>query len=56
MKSPDYITHEEIRLRASELWQRAGQPQGRDTEFWLAAEHELRREHDAVLARSGTPE
>lgn len=53
MKSPDYITHEEVRQRARELWQRAGSPKDRDAEFWLAAEQELRDEREAVHARTG---
>ena len=32
---------EETRRRAHELWQEAGQPVGRDLEFWLRAEREL---------------
>jgi hypothetical protein len=33
---------EEIGARARELWQLAGSPPGRDLEFWLGAEQELR--------------
>ncbi|WP_445217047.1 DUF2934 domain-containing protein [Bradyrhizobium sp. Pa8] len=32
---------EQIRMRAHELWERAGRPGGRDLEFWLSAEREL---------------
>jgi hypothetical protein len=46
MNSPDYITHEEIRARAQQLWERAGRPEGRDEEHWLAAEKELQGERD----------
>jgi hypothetical protein len=35
-------TDEEIRTRAHQLWERAGKPQGREEEFWHAAEQELR--------------
>jgi Protein of unknown function (DUF2934) len=35
---------EEIRARARELWEHNGRPAGRDLEFWLQAEAEL-REH-----------
>jgi len=37
--------YDEISLRAYQLWQREGQPVGRDQEIWLAAEQELREEH-----------
>ncbi len=34
-------THEEITQRAQEIWQRYGNPGGRDTEIWLEAERQL---------------
>jgi hypothetical protein len=34
---------EEIRARARELWEQHGRPAGRDEEFWLQAESELRK-------------
>jgi hypothetical protein len=47
---------EEIRAHARELWEHNGRPAGRDLEFWLQAEAEL-REHKASerasAARSG---
>jgi Protein of unknown function (DUF2934) len=33
----------EIATRAEALWRQAGCPQGRDDEFWLEAERQLRR-------------
>jgi hypothetical protein len=33
---------EKIRLRAHELWEQHGRPVGRDEEFWLRAELEIR--------------
>jgi hypothetical protein len=33
---------EAIRGRAYDLWQAAGRPEGRDLDFWLRAERELR--------------
>jgi hypothetical protein len=33
---------EEIRTRAHELWERHGRPVGRDEEFWLQAELEIK--------------
>jgi hypothetical protein len=33
---------EKIRARAREIWEQQGRPAGRDVEFWLQAEAELR--------------
>lgn len=41
------LTHDEIAQRAHELYVQAGRPAGRDTEFWLEAERQLR---EAVMA------
>jgi hypothetical protein len=38
---------EKIRTRAHELWQQHGRPAGRDEEFWLQAESELREDRSA---------
>ena len=35
-----------IRDRAYQLWDQAGQPDGRDQEFWHDAERELAEEED----------
>ena len=35
---------ERIRARAHELWEREGRPVGRDLEFWLQAERELKED------------
>jgi hypothetical protein len=35
------MSHGEIAQRASQLWELAGHPVGRDAEFWLQAESEL---------------
>ena len=32
----------EIRARARELWEQNGRPEGRDVEFWVQAETEVR--------------
>ena len=32
----------QIKMRAHELWERAGRPAGRDLDFWLEAEREIR--------------
>jgi hypothetical protein len=34
---------EQISARARELWEQHGRPAGRDQEFWLQAESELRK-------------
>ena len=40
------ITDDEIRTRAHELWEQAGKPEGREREFWLQAERELRKKDE----------
>jgi hypothetical protein len=37
----DQATQNLINCRAYQLWELAGQPSGRDTEFWLIAEQEI---------------
>lgn len=39
--SDSTLTHDDISARARQLWENAGQPTGRDEEFWLQAEREL---------------
>ena len=41
-----------IRERAHQLWIERGRPEGRDVEFWLAAERELA---ESKLARPASP-
>jgi Protein of unknown function (DUF2934) len=36
-------SREQISARARELWEQHGRPAGRDEEFWLQAESELRK-------------
>lgn len=50
MISPDYITHEEIRLRAFEIWEQRGRPEGLHVEIWLQAENDERAKRDAISA------
>ena len=38
------ITYEQIAQHAFELWQKEGEPEGREQEHWLRAEAELRKE------------
>lgn len=35
-------TDDQIRERAHQLWELAGQPEGREQEFWYQAERELK--------------
>lgn len=35
---------QEIRTRAHRLWEQAGRPSGRDAEFWLEAERQIKEE------------
>jgi DUF2934 family protein len=39
-------SRQEIRARAHELWEQDGRPSGRDLEFWLRAERELKGDED----------
>ncbi|WP_339031881.1 DUF2934 domain-containing protein [Bradyrhizobium symbiodeficiens] len=41
MPSP---TQEQISIRAHELWEAAGHPEGREDEFWHQAERELKND------------
>lgn len=44
------MDQEKIRDRAYQLWDRAGQPEGRDQEFWFDAERELAEEGDGDIS------
>lgn len=44
---PRSVTHEEIAARAHSLYARSGYQHGRDVEFWLEAERQLREDLDA---------
>jgi hypothetical protein len=43
---------EDIRTRAYDLWREAGEPEGRDEEYWLLAEQELRNENKSSVLRT----
>ena len=45
------ISHDEIRERAYDLWDRNHRPEGYELEFWLMAERELKVERWARLGR-----
>jgi hypothetical protein len=34
-------SEDQIRMRAHQLWEAAGKPEGRDREFWIEAERQL---------------
>ena len=44
---------EEIRIRAHQLWEQAGRPEGREDEFWHQAEKELLNEGGEQGDRKG---
>ena len=44
---PRSLTHEDIAVRAHSLYAQSGYPHGRDVEFWLEAERQLREDLDA---------
>ena len=46
-----YPTDEQIRIRAYELWEQAGKPEGREEDFWHLAERDLQQH-----AEQGLPE
>lgn len=52
--TPSPLTEEAITLRARKLWACAGSPAGRDLEFWLTAETELRQEQSQFVAAPRT--
>jgi hypothetical protein len=44
-----------VRERAHAIWIEQGRPQGRDVEFWLAAERELDEEGDRGVGPTSRP-
>jgi hypothetical protein len=55
--------NDEIKIRAHQLWERAGRPSGRDHEFWSRAEQQLnedlarfRRAFSALQGHDKEPE
>jgi hypothetical protein len=46
-------SREKTRIRAHELWEQHGRPVGRDEEFWLRAESEIREAANAKEAANG---
>lgn len=46
MNKTNVPTNDEIQVRAHQLWEQAGKPEGREHEFWHQAERELREEYE----------
>jgi hypothetical protein len=46
------LTDEQIRIRARQLWEQAGSPEGREEEFWHLAEQELQNEDKSSPLRT----
>jgi hypothetical protein len=47
-----YPTDEQIRIRAHELWKKAGKPEGKQDELWHLAEQELQNEDKSSPLRT----
>jgi hypothetical protein len=49
--------YDDIAKRAYELWEKAGKPEGQETEHWLQAENEImeRRESKGATKRAMQP-
>ncbi|WP_342738993.1 DUF2934 domain-containing protein [Bradyrhizobium sp. B117] len=45
-----FTRDQQIKMRAHELWEHAGRPAGRDLDFWLEAEREIRGRSDETSA------
>jgi hypothetical protein len=50
-----YPTDEQIRIRAHQLWEQSGKPNGREEEFWHQAERELLAMEDLREIANETP-
>jgi hypothetical protein len=49
------VKESEIRLAAYQMWEKAGRPAGRDLQFWLDAEAQLRTATKAASAKPLPP-
>jgi len=54
MNANPIVSHEDISRRAHRIWEQAGQPDGREKEHWLRAEHELRTSASPAMAPHST--
>lgn len=50
MNDAAVINHDEIAHLAYQHWERDGRPQGRDREYWLEAEQQLKATRHLLLA------
>lgn len=48
------LDEQKIRDRAFQLWDAAGQPEGREQEFWYAAELELAENGEADISEDNS--
>jgi hypothetical protein len=48
------VTDDQIRLRAHQLWEKAGRPRDGEQGFWLEAERELKNQDPAVNLEEGS--
>ena len=46
LKLQRLVRRPQVKARAYELWQEAGRPSGRDVEFWLEAERQVKERGD----------
>ncbi|MDF3812641.1 MULTISPECIES: DUF2934 domain-containing protein [Rhodopseudomonas] len=51
----DDAMQQRIAHRAREIWEMSGRPEGRDEEFWLKAEQEVRGEAETYEKISADP-
>lgn len=49
-----YNEEDKVRDRAYQLWNDAGQPEGREQEFWYQAERELAEEDEVDTSREAS--
>jgi hypothetical protein len=46
--------YDKIAQRAYQLWEKEGRPKGKETEHWLRAEAEIKREEQRQGSRTGS--
>ena len=49
-----HVEESKIRDRAYQLWDKAGQPEDREQEFWYQAERELAEEEEVDTSREAS--
>ena len=54
--NPPPATEDDIRARAKRYYEEAGSPEGRDDEFWLRAERDLREQHTQPATSDQRPQ